>query len=169
MMPPEPTTPPFAPPPAPKSPSDSITETVNIVFPGDTNPHGTIFGGRVMQWIDQVAAMAAQRHCRQVVVTASMDALEFKAPIHIGEYAVLCAWVNRTWKSSMEIQIRVEAEHPLTGARRLSAEAFVTFVALDEAGRPVPVPPIAPGTPEERARYEAADTRRADRLRARAR
>lgn len=151
-------------PPEPRPPSGSVTETVNIVFPGDTNPHGTIFGGRVMQFIDQVAAMAAQRHCRRIVVTVSMDALEFKAPIHIGEYAVVRAVVNRAWRSSMEVEVTVDAEHPLTGERRRSAEAFLTFVALDDRHRPIAVPPVQPETDAEWARYHAAEARRTARL-----
>jgi len=151
----------------PRPPAASATETVNIVFPQDTNPNGTIFGGKVMQWVDQVAAMAAQRHCRRVVVTASIDALEFKAPIYVGEYAVLRAVVNRAWKSSIEVEVVVEAEHPLTGERRRTAEAFLTFVGLDEHNHPVPVRPVAPETPDEWARYRAAEARRAARLAAR--
>jgi acyl-CoA hydrolase/acetyltransferase-like isoleucine patch superfamily enzyme len=149
---------------APWPPSASITETVNIVFPTDTNPHGTIFGGKVMRWVDQVAAMAAQRHCRRVVVTVSMDALIFKAPIFLGEYAIVRGVVNRAWKSSMEVQVTVDAEHPLSGEHRAAAEAFLTFVALDEQHKPVPIRPIAPETPEEWARYAAADARRRARL-----
>lgn len=164
-MPPDPDTPADADgPPEPRPPSASATETVNIVFPGDTNPLGTIFGGRVMQFIDQVAAMAAQRHCRRIVVTVSMDALEFKAPINIGEYAVVRAVVNRAWRSSMEVEVTVDAEHPLTGERRRSAEAFLTFVALDDRHRPVAVPPLRPETDAEWARYRAAEARRTARL-----
>lgn len=151
-------------PPGARPPAASATEMVQIVFPSDTNPRGTIFGGRVVQWVDQVAAIAAQRHCRQVVVTVSMDALEFIAPLHLGEYAVLQAVVNRSWRSSMEIGVRVEAEAPLSGERRLCAEAFLTFVAVDAANRPVPVPQLAPETPAEQARYAAAEARRQARL-----
>jgi acyl-CoA hydrolase len=153
--------------PSPLPPSASRTETVQIVFPGDANPLGTVFGGRVMQWVDQVAAMAAQRHCRKVVVTASMDALQFTAPIHVGEYAVLSAVVNRAWTTSMEVQVTVDAEHPLSGERRRAAEAFLTFIAIDAGGAPTAVRPVAPQTDEERAGYEAADRRRAARLAAR--
>jgi acyl-CoA hydrolase len=148
----------------PKPMCASQTETVNLVFPNDTNPHGTIFGGRVMQWIDMVGAMSAQRHCRRAVVTISMDALEFMAPIHVGEYAILRACVNRTWRSSMEVQVTVEAEQPLSGDRRITAEAFLTFVALDAQNRPIEVRPVVPETEEEERRYKAADARRAARL-----
>jgi acyl-CoA hydrolase len=147
-----------------KSPADSFTETVELVLPGDANPIGTVFGGRVMQWIDLVASMAAQRHCRKIVVTASIDALEFQAPIFVGEYAVLKGWVNRTWRSSLELEVLVDAEHPLTGERRRSSKAFLTFVALDHNGKPTEVPAIRPTTDEEWARWREAEARRAARL-----
>lgn len=150
--------------PAARPASASVVETVNLVFPEDANPKGTIFGGRVLQWVDMVGAMAAQRHCRQIVVTAVMDAVVFRAPIYVGEYAVAKAWVNRAWRSSMEVQVRVEAEAPLTGERRLSTEAFLTFVAVDAQDRPTAVPPLLPETPEEQERYAAAERRRAARM-----
>jgi acyl-CoA hydrolase len=141
-----------------------LVETVNLVFPEDANPKGTIFGGRVLQWVDMAGAMAAQRHCRQMVVTAVMDAVMFRAPIFVGEYAVIRAWVNRAWHTSMEVEVRVEAEAPLTGERRLSVEAYVTFVAVDAADQPTPVPPLAPQTPDEILRFQAAETRRKARM-----
>lgn len=144
--------------------SQSLVETVNLVFPEDANPKGTIFGGRVLQWVDMAGAMAAQRHCRQMVVTAVMDAVMFRAPIFVGEYAVIRAWVNRAWHTSMEVEVRVEAEAPLTGERRLSVEAYVTFVAVDGADHPTPVPPLIPQTPEEALRFQAAEKRRNARM-----
>lgn len=120
-----------------------------------------------MQWIDAAAAMAARRHCRRVVVTAAIDALQFWAPINIGDHAVLRAQVNRTWSSSMEVEVTVDAEHPLSGERRRSAEAYLTFIGLDEDGRPTRVPPVAPVTDEERARFDGAELRRRARLAAR--
>lgn len=155
---------PARPAPAARPACASVVETVNLVFPEDANPKGTIFGGRVLQWVDMVGAMAAQRHCRQIVVTAVMDAVVFRAPIYVGEYAVAKAWVNRAWRSSMEVQVRVEAEAPLTGERRLSTEAFLTFVAVDAQDRPTLVPPLMPETPEEQERFEAAERRRAARM-----
>ena len=140
---------------------------MQLVLPGDANPLGTVFGGRVMQWVDLVASMAAQRHCRQIVVTAAIDALQFSAPIYVGEYAVLRARLNRTWRTSMEVEVIVEAEHPLTGERRRSSDAFLTFVALDEDGRPAEVRPLDPQTDEDWARWHAAEARRQDRLAAR--
>ena len=150
-----------------RPPSASATETVQLVLPGNANPHGTVFGGRVVMWIDLVASMAAQRHSRQVVVTAAIDAMAFLEPIDVGDYAVLNARVNRTWETSMEVEVHVEAEHPLTGRRRHSASAFLTFVALDEEGRPTPVRPIEPETDDEWACWRDAEARRQARLAAR--
>lgn len=161
---PAPSAAPTQPVPAARPACASVVETVNLVFPEDANPKGTIFGGRVLQWVDMVGAMAAQRHCRQIVVTAVMDAVVFRAPIYVGEYAVAKAWVNRAWRSSMEVQVRVEAEAPLTGERRLSTEAFLTFVAVDAQDRPTVVPPLMPETPEEQERFAAAERRRAARM-----
>ncbi len=132
--------------------------------PGHTNPHGTVFGGQVVQWIDLAASLAAQRHCRRTVVTAAIDALSFRAPIHVGEWALLSAVVNRTWLSSLEVQVAVEAEHPLTGMRRRAVDAYLTFVALGDDGRPIEVPTFVPATPAERLRWEGAETRRVARL-----
>ncbi len=141
-----------------------VTETVNLVFPEDANPKGTIFGGRILQWVDMVGAMAAQRHCRQIVVTAVMDTVVFRAPIYVGEYAVVKGWINRAWRTSMEVEVRVEAEAPLTGERRLSVEAFLTFVAVDAHDHPTPIPPFIPQTPQEEERFLAAAKRRDARM-----
>jgi acyl-CoA hydrolase len=140
---------------------------VQLVLPGDANPLGTVFGGKVLQWIDLAASLAAQRHCRLPVVTAAVDALAFIAPIHVGEWAVMSAIVNRTWSTSLEIQVRVEAEHPLTGVRRHAVDAFLTFVAV-VGNRPAPVPPLVPETEQEWERWRQADGRRSVRLAARA-
>jgi acyl-CoA hydrolase len=152
---------------APKPPSASLTETVHLVMPGDANPLGTVFGGRVMQWVDAVAALAAQRHTRRIVVTAAIDAVAFRAPIRVGEYAVLRGWVNRAWNTSMEVEVTVDAEHPLTGERRRSVDAYLTFAALGEDGRTTRARPVQPQTEEEWQRYQAADERRSRRLEAR--
>jgi acyl-CoA hydrolase len=142
--------------------------TVELVRPGHANPHGTVFGGQVVQWIDLVASLAAQRHCRLTVVTASIDALAFRAPIHVGEWAVLTGFVNRTWHSSLEVEVHVDAEHPRSGERRRAVDAFLTFVALDADGRPTAVPPFEPGDPAEVERWQAAESRRRARLALRA-
>ena len=142
----------------------SVVEMTEIVLPSDANPLGTIFGGRVVQWIDICASVAAQRHCRQIVVTASMDDLHFLAPIHVGMIVLLRATVNRAWRTSVEVEVQVESEDPLTGERRHCVRAYLTFVALGADGRPAPVPPVIPVTPEEKERYEAAAERRRQRL-----
>jgi acyl-CoA hydrolase len=152
----------------PRPPSASLTETVQLVFPEDANPLGTVFGGRVMQWVDAVAAMVAQRHCRHVVVTAAIDAVAFRAPIRVGEYAILTGWVNRAWHTSMEVEVTVDAEHPFTGEQRRSVEAFLTFTAIGPDGRPEAVRAVQPETEADWRRYEAAERRRAQRLAARA-
>ncbi len=146
-----------------KTPSQSQVEMTQIVLAGQANSMGNAFGGQIMQWIDIAAAVAARRHCTGVAVTASMDGLSFKAPIRLGDVVVLKASVNRSWRTSMEVGVRVEAEHP-DGTRVHSASAYLTFVALDSAGRPRPVPLLEPSTPEEERRFREAGERRAKRL-----
>ncbi len=148
----------------PKPACVSYSEMTEIVLPSHTNPLGTAFGGQVMAWIDICAGIAAQRHARQVVVTASMDDLHFKAPIYKGEFVVLKAQVNRSFHTSMEVGVRVEAENPITGERRHCSSAYLTFVALDAEGHRVPIPPLLPETEEEKRRYEEAAERRRYRL-----
>jgi acyl-CoA hydrolase len=147
-----------------KPPVDSIVEMTEVVLPSDANPLGTVFGGRVVQWIDICATVAAQRHCRQIVVTASMDDLHFLAPIHVGMIALIRATVTRAWRTSVEVEARVDSEDPLSGERRHCVSAYLTFVALGPDGRPTPVPPVIPQTADELRRYEAADERRRQRL-----
>jgi acyl-CoA hydrolase len=134
-----------------------------VLMPKDTNAHGTIFGGKVMQWIDIAASVAAMRHSGGPVVTASIDALHFLTPIQLGEIVVLQAQVNYAGRTSMEIGVRVEAEDPRTGARRYTTKAYLTFVAVAE-GKPRPITPLVLETDEDRRRYEDAAMRRANRL-----
>ena len=148
----------------PKPACNSYSEMTEMILPSHTNPIGTAFGGQVMAWIDICAGIAAQRHARQVVVTASMDDLHFKAPIYKGEVVVLKAQVNRSFHTSMEVGVRVEAENPLTGERRHCSSAYLTFVALDAAGNRVPIPPLVPETDDEKRRYDEAAERRRYRL-----
>lgn len=136
-----------------------------MVLPSDTNALGTIFGGKVMSWIDIAAAIAATRHARRVVVTASIDALHFLAPVKVGHVVHVRAMVNYAARTSMEVGVRVDSEHPLTGETTHTATAYTTFVALDEHGRPTPVPPIQPETEEEKRRYFEAIKRRESRMR----
>jgi len=147
--------------------SQASAEFNHLVLPQDTNALGTIFGGRIMEWIDIAAAIVATRYCRRVAVTASMDALDFISPVKLGDIVLLKASVNFVHKTSMEVGVRVEAEDPRTGARRHTSSAFLTFVALDDAGRPTVVPELSPKTPEEKRRFEDGKKRREDRLKRR--
>lgn len=149
---------------AAKRPSESATEMVQIVLPSDANALGAAFGGSVMGWIDICAAVAAQRHSRQLVVTASMDDLHFHAPIKVGWTVTLKARVVAAFRSSMEIGVTVHAENIQTGERTLTTSALLTFVALDKDGKKLPVPPLALETDEERKAAEEAQARRAERL-----
>jgi acyl-CoA hydrolase len=135
-----------------------------LVLPNDTNQLGNLLGGRLMHWIDIAGAIAAQRHCGRVCVTASVDNLEFHTPIKLGEIVTLQASVNRAFRSSMEIGVVVSA-HGLGGAKlRRANHAYLTFVAIDEQGNPVVVPPALPETVDEKRRFEEALTRRELRL-----
>ncbi len=147
-----------------KTPKDSATTMTEMVLPTDTNALGTIFGGKVMSWIDIAAAIAAGRHARKVVVTASIDALHFVQPVKLGHVVHIRASVNYAGRSSMEVGVRVDSENPITGERYHTATAYTTFVALDDHGKPSPVPPIRPETPEEIRRYEQAKARRNSRI-----
>ncbi|MFQ5794225.1 MAG: acyl-CoA thioesterase [Candidatus Bipolaricaulia bacterium] len=145
----------------------SQVEMVKAVQPEDTNPMGTAFGGRVVEWMDMIAAIAASRHARKPVVTAAIDTLNFLSPIPQGHIAVLKASVNYTGRTSMEVGVWVESENPLTGERKQTSSGYFTFVALDEQGRPTPVPPVIPETDDEKRQYEEARARREEKLRQR--
>lgn len=151
--------------PLPAKPArQSYVEMTELVLPPHTNALGTAFGGQIMAWIDICAGIAAARHARRVAVTASMDDLHFRAPIHLGEVAILKAQVNRSWHTSMEVGVRLETENPLTGERRHCSSAYLTFVALDEHGRRVPIPELIPETDDEKRCYAEAQERRNIRL-----
>ncbi|MBM4281375.1 MAG: acyl-CoA thioesterase [Deltaproteobacteria bacterium] len=134
------------------------------VLPEFANSLGNVFGGQIMAWIDVCAAVAAQRHCRSVVVTASIDAVQFLLPIKLGHIVILRGQVNATFKTSMECGVSIWSEHPLTGEVRKAMKAYATFVALDDYGRPRPVPPLVLVSDEDRRRSTAAHARRAARL-----
>ena len=139
-----------------------------LVMPLHTNgAAGVLFGGVVMQWIDVCAGIAAMKHAGGKVVTASIDRLDFLSPIHLGDIVILQAQVNFAARTSMEVGCRVETEDPRTGERRYTTKAYLTFVAIDDGGRPRPVEPVAPESDDERRRAELAAGRRADRLRLR--
>lgn len=148
----------------PCAPSDTTVEMNQLVLPQHTNALGTVFGGTLMSWIDICAAMSAQRLARRTVVTASMDQLDFVAPIRLGELVNLCGMVNYVGRTSMEVGVRVEVEHRSSGLREHAASAYLTFVALDDEQRPVTVRPLEPRTRAEKLRWEEAKARRAQRL-----
>jgi acyl-CoA hydrolase len=147
--------------------SASRTEMTELVLPQDSNLLGNILGGRVMHLIDIAGSIAAHRHCHRQVVTASVDHLDFLNPVRVGDLMVLEAQVNRAFHTSVEVGVEVFSEDSVAGVRKHTTQAFLTFVALDEAGRPVPVPPLIVKTREERRRYREAGKRRDLRLKAR--
>src|SRR5579859_1394504 len=151
-----------------KTPSASRVLMTQLVMPLHTNgAAGVLFGGVVMQWIDVCAGVAAMKHAGGKVVTASIDRLDFLSPIHLGDIVVLQAQVNFTAHTSMEVGCRVETEDPRTGERRYTTKAYLTFVAIDEDMRPRPVEPLVPASDDEKRRFQQAEKRRAERLRAR--
>lgn len=132
-----------------KPASQSKTLMTQLIFPLDTNHHDTMFGGKLMEYMDKVAAIAAMRHARMQVVTASTDNLDFLAPIRVGEVIEVEAFVTWTNRSSMEIYVSVQSENLYSGDRKTTVTAFFTFVALDQYGKPAPVPAVMPETEEE--------------------
>jgi acyl-CoA hydrolase len=142
----------------------SRVEMTEIVLPEDTNSWGHIFGGRVLALVDKCAAVVAIRHCRSGVLTASIDRVDFLAPVHLGEVMVLRGRLNATFRTSLEVGVEVFSEKPLSGERTLTCQALVTLVGVDREGKPVPVPPIVPETDEDRSLVQAAAERRRLRL-----
>jgi acyl-CoA hydrolase len=130
---------------------------------GDANSGGNIHGGTVMKLVDEAAGLAAIKHSRQRVVTASVDRMNFLVPIYIGELVTFSSTVNAVWRTSMEVGVRVEAENPRTGDVRHASTAYVTMVALDDEGNPAPVPPLLSTTPDEQRRMREATLRLAER------
>jgi acyl-CoA hydrolase len=147
--------------------SESQSVVSQVMMPNDANNLGNVFGGVILSLVDHVAGVAAIRHARQPCVTVSMDQVVFKEPIHLGELVTAKASVNYTGHTSMEVGVYVEAENVLTGVRRHTNSCYVTYVAVDAMGRPVPVPPIIPETDVEKGRYAAGEARRKHRLAAR--
>jgi len=145
--------------------ADSATEMTQLVLPQHANVHGSVLGGTVMHWVDLAAAIVANRHSRRPVVTAAFDEMSFLAPIRVGQVALLRARLTLVDRSSMEIRVDVESEDMLSGERRATGTAFVTFVALDPAShRPTPVPPLILETEDERAEHGLALERRRERV-----
>lgn len=135
-----------------------------LVLPSHTNSLGTIFGGTIMSWIDIAAAIAAQRHAGKEVVTASIDRLDFIAPVYTGWVVNLKASVNYTSRTSMEVGVRVDAENPKTGEVFHTASAYCTFVALGSTGKPSEIPQLELQTDDDNRRYNEAKKRREVRL-----
>jgi acyl-CoA hydrolase len=148
----------------PRPVHESQSEMTELVLPNDTNPLHGLLGGRLMHWMDVAAAMAAHRHSRNYVVTASVDHLDFVSSARVGNFIVLRSSVNRAFHTSMEVGVKVWTEDYLRNSRTHVSSAYLTFVAVDKAGHPQPVPPVIPETPEEKRRYEDAGRRREHRL-----
>ncbi|HZL56535.1 MAG TPA: acyl-CoA thioesterase [Bryobacteraceae bacterium] len=143
---------------------ESISEYSELALPNDANGFGNLLGGKIMHLVDLAGAIAAMKHCRNPVVTASIDHMDFIHPVRMGQLVRLRASVNRAFRTSMEVGVKVWVEDLLTGAERHVSSAFLTFVAIDAKGAGVPVPAIVPQTPEENRRYQQAGDRREYRL-----
>jgi uncharacterized protein (TIGR00369 family) len=146
------------------TPADSEVMLAQLMLPDDANPSGDVHGGVVMKLVDTAAGLAAMRHARSRVVTVAMDSMTFEAPVHIGDLVHLTARLTWTGRTSMEIEVVVEAENILAGARRRTSTAYLVYVALDADGNTRPVPPLTAATDEDKARWAAAERRRAVRL-----
>ena len=149
---------------ASRPPSASVCHMTELVLPNDTNTLGNLMGGRLLHLMDVCTAIAAQRHSNRTVVTASVDSVDFRAAIKLGEVVVLESRVNRAFNTSMEVGVDVWAEDNATGTRRHCNRAYYTFVAVDGSGRPIPVRELAPESDDDRQRFEAAGRRRELRL-----
>lgn len=150
-----------------RAPSKSVVIMTELVLPNDTNQLGNLLGGRLMHWIDIAAALASQKHTGRVCVTASVDEVSFHEPIKLGHMVHIRAIVTRAFRTSLEVEVLVEREDPLYGSRAKTSVAYLTFVGIDQYGKPLPAPPIVPETDEEKRRFEEAAIRREARLRQR--
>ena len=151
--------------PTRNAPADSATEMVQVVLPNDANPLGFILGGTVMHLIDIAGAIACHRHTRSLLVTAAVDGLQFLHPIKVGDLIILRARVTAAWTTSLEVEVEVFSEETLTGVRRMTSRAYLTFVAVDRDGQRLPIPPLMLETDDERRRAQEAEVRRAERAR----
>ena len=147
-----------------KAVRESISEYAELALPTDANGLGNVLGGKVMHLVDLAGAMAAMRHARRPAVTVAVDSLRFLQPVHIGELITLRSSVNRVFQTSMEVGVKVETENLMTGQRLHTCSAYLTFVSLDEKGKPAPIPPVIPETETESRRYREAGERREYRL-----
>ena len=143
---------------------ESASEYSELALPNDANGLGHVLGGKVMHLVDLAGALAAMRHARRPVVTASIDHMNFLIPVRIGQLIILRSAVNRVFRTSMEVGVSVLVEDLVGGQRQHTSSAYLTFVALDEQGRPMPIQPVIPETEEEKRRYEEAGERRKYRL-----
>jgi acyl-CoA hydrolase len=150
-----------------KTPSESATEMVQVVLPNDANPLGYILGGTVMHLIDIAGAIACHRHTRSLLVTAAVDGLQFLHPIKVGDLIILKSRVTAVWSTSLEVEVEVFSEETLTGRRRMTSRAYLTFVAIDRDSRRVSIPGLILETADEKRRATDANERRAARLDAR--
>lgn len=139
---------------------ETLALASHIVLPNDTNTLGNLMGGQLLNWMDVIGAISAHRHCRRVVVTASVGNVSFKKPIKLGDIVTIKAKVSRSFSTSMEVVMEVSVEDHLSGRENLSNEAMFTFVAVDQIGRPIEVPELIPESEEEKERYNGAMRRR---------
>ena len=144
----------------PRAVKDSQSQMAEVVLPNDTNPLGNLLGGRLMHMIDIAGALAAHRHSRSHVVTASIDHIDFLAPVHIGDLLILKSSVNRAFNTSMEVGVKCWVENYIAGTTRHVASAYLTFVAVDQHGRHHAVPPVIAESDDEKRRYDDAGRRR---------
>src|SRR5260370_31661214 len=145
---------------APRPVRDSQAEMSEIVLPNDTNPLNALLGGRLMHWIHLAGAMAAHRHSRNYVVTASVDHIDFLVPVRVGDLVILRSSVNRVFHTSMEVGVKVYVENYIADTAEHVASAYVTFVAIDSAARRLKVAPVIPETDDQQRRYDDAGRRR---------
>ena len=147
-----------------RHPRESETVMSELMMPNHANIMGNVFGGVILSLVDRIAAVCAIRHSKRQCVTVSVDKVDFKEPIHVGELITAFARVNFAGKTSMEVGVKIMAEDLVSGAKRHTNSCYVTYVALDDKGQPTPVPPIVPETSDEKRRYERAAQRRASRV-----
>jgi acyl-CoA hydrolase len=139
-----------------KTAKESFSVSTELVLPNDTNTLGNLMGGRLLHWMDIISAISAHRHCKRVVVTASVNNVAFSVPIKLGDMVTLEAKVTRAFSTSMEVGIDVFVENHVTGKKHKCNEAIYTFVAVDQLGNPISVPELIPETEEEKSRYDSA-------------
>ena len=150
--------------PVEKNPAESQAEVIVRMFPSDANPAGNVFGGEILKHIDMVAGIVAQRHSQSNAVTVCMDSVNFIKPVFVGNVLKLNARINYVHSSSMEIEVKVESEDIVTGIKTITGTAFVTFVALDENGKPTHVPKLALKTDDDRKKFEEGKLRMEKRI-----